>query len=385
MVIRPVQEWRNPIVKGFGYTALFPFAALTFLVTRLRYGYYRYFRKRHSSEKPVIVVGSVFVGGSGKTPVTEWLALECRRRGFRVAVVSGGFMKRSGGVVVVSDGLRILTSAEEAGDEAMMMAMNFLQQSASIPVVSGKNRISALRLIDERFDVDLVILDDGLQYMKLRADIEIAAMDLERVRKCLLPLPWGSMRDSIIRLKSVNTLLISKISPGESSGSEITDRMKRYVRAETVLDSLYIPYYLKSWPDHHRVNEDEMHGRKVILFSGLASNEPFFRMAENMLKSKTATIIRRLGFSDHHWYTRADCRKIFNPYHAPSNLCWITTEKDAVRLKKEWIPEPVFGNIFMLICRTEITHSSSWVDGMMIRLFSQTHRGNLSMYTKTSS
>lgn len=188
--------WRS---CGLGALALLPFAALFGGLAALRRQAYRWHVLR--SERlpvPVVVVGNVAVGGSGKTPVVEWLVGELRRAGFRPGVVSRGY----GGNVA---GEAILPPQPETsvyGDEPVLLA-----RLTGCPVAVGADRPAAARaLLAAHPECDVIVADDGLQHYRLARDIEIAVVDEATLGNRFL-LPAGPLRETVARLRTVDLVI----------------------------------------------------------------------------------------------------------------------------------------------------------------------------------
>lgn len=180
---------------------LLPFAGLFALVTGGRRLAYRagWFRV-HRLPVPVIVVGNVTVGGTGKTPVTGWLAGLCRQAGLRPGIVSRGYGGRP------SPAPRLVGAdddAAEVGDEPLL-----LRRQTGVPVCVHPDRVAAgQRLIEE--GVNVVIADDGLQHYRLHRDLEIAVLDGERRLGNGFLLPAGPLREGAARLRGVDLVLVN--------------------------------------------------------------------------------------------------------------------------------------------------------------------------------
>lgn len=357
MLIKPVQYWKNSWVRAVGYLLTLPLMFLTAFTITIRCTALAFRKNFYRSRHPVIAIGSVLAGGTGKTPLTQFLAEEYYCCGFRPAVISTGYRKSSKRTTLVSDGRQILTDVRDAGDEAMMLAKYFLNQSMNIPVVSGLNRVEAIKMIESHFDCNRILLDDALQYPALRPDVSIATIDAERLGRALLWIPWGYRRDRLHRLKSVNWVIITKNKSKENS--KIATPYFHHLKNATILDSYYIPAYFLLWHNGQRFAQDSLKGKKIFAFSGLAYNDSFRTMLEATLNSLDATLIGFREFVDHYWYTPDDLQKLF--HRRPDAMWWITTEKDAVKIQSDWVPLPLRDRLLILVCRTMMNHPRKWI------------------------
>src|SRR5712692_2000785 len=137
-------------------------------------------------------VGNLTVGGNGKTPFTLFLAARLRAQGLNVGIVSRGWGRRGSGAQLVSDGPRILLGPDEAGDEPVMMAKSF-----DGPIAIARRRIDAIRLLQKLGRLDLVLLDDGFQHMRVRRDVDVLVVNFERGFQNGWTLPAGPMRERL--------------------------------------------------------------------------------------------------------------------------------------------------------------------------------------------
>ncbi len=176
-----------------------PVAGLYALVVALRRSAYRAgLLKVERLRVPVIVVGNIAVGGSGKTPVVAWLVETLRARGWKPGIVSRGYGRKGRGVALVTDA----DAVAEVGDEPLLLA-----GITACPVAVGADRPAAARALLEAFpDCDLIIADDGLQHYRLHRDAEIVVVD-ERVIGNALPLPAGPMREGRARLAEADLVV----------------------------------------------------------------------------------------------------------------------------------------------------------------------------------
>ena len=198
-----MQRWLNRIWYGGGsfYRVLLPLSGIFWLLITLRRALYRIgLFGRHRAIVPVIVVGNITVGGTGKTPVTIWLARELRQRGFTPGIVSRGY---GGSGSSTSMRVDAASDPDVVGDEPVLLARN-----AECPVVVDANRARAAQmLVDD--GVNVIIADDGLQHYRLVRTYEICVIDGARGLGNRRLLPAGPLRETIDRLTEVDQVLIN--------------------------------------------------------------------------------------------------------------------------------------------------------------------------------
>jgi len=275
---------------------LLPLAALYCVVTGVRRLLYRVGLLRTIRlTVPVIVVGNITVGGTGKTPLVLWLVEELKRAGYRPGIVTRGYRGRSR---VWPLGVTPSTSPDEAGDEAVLLAAR-----GQCPVQAGPDRVAGgKRLID--LGCDVLVSDDGLQHYRLHRDMEIAVLDGARRTGNGLCLPAGPLREPVSRLRTVTAQVIN--------GSP---------RAGELGMSLMPAYVYRLDQPAERFEPDRLRGAAVHAVAGIGNPERFF------------SAVRALGmditphpFPDHHAFRAADLD--FGNDHPI-----IMTEKDAVKCR----------------------------------------------------
>lgn len=259
----------------------------------------------------VIAVGNLTVGGTGKTPTALWLAEALVARGRRVAIVARGYGKRRPGVVVVSAGSGPVVGALEGGDEAVMLAHRFAG-----PIVTGERRVEAARAAIERFGVDTIVLDDGVQHRALARDADLILLPDGPIPERLLPAgPYREPPGAIARARAA--LVVGRDGTWPAIAA-CRDRVPVF-RGRLVAEAL-VRVDGGRW-----VTEgiDRLRGRGITMVSGVARPERF----ATLLGATGLAPERTLAFPDHHVYGEAERRAIAA---APGPV--VTTEKDLVKL-----------------------------------------------------
>lgn len=286
-------------------------------VARLRRSWYE--QRPHARRRlarPVISVGNLVVGGSGKTPVVAALARLLREMGERPAVLSRGYGRRRGndGVLVVSDGERVLEPVERSGDEPQLLA----RALTGTPILVSPDRYLAGTIAERRFGCTVLLLDDGFQHVQLERTVDlllVSTADLgERV------LPSGRLRENLDAARVADALLV----PGS------TEDVARVSSALGVAPGFRIETH---FGDLRPLCDDEVtpsrgNGAKVVAVAGIARPERFFRA----LRQQGWNVVSEMAFSDHHWYTPKDLASINDVAQGVGARTVVTTEKDAVRI-----------------------------------------------------
>jgi len=246
---------------------------------------------------PLISVGNITVGGSGKTPFAIWLCAELQQRGYKPVILCRG----DGGRLQAPREVLPDDTASLVGDEALLLAQN-----AKVPVISGRDRIAASHMAAALGDI--IILDDGFQYRQLGRSCDIV----------LIPdtgpgngwqIPAGPLREPLSALQRADLIVRTGSSPARTSGEQ-----EWYWQAQTM-------------PIRFLRGESDTSGKQTFLaLAGIARPERFFTAA-----SQAADIREQLRYTDHHAYTPEDIARITG-----AGLPVLTTEKDAVKLIPLW-------------------------------------------------
>ena len=256
----------------------------------------------------VISIGNLNVGGTGKTPAVIYLANLCHAEGHQVAVLSRGYGRRGRGVARVSP----QASADAFGDEPVLIA----RRCPAAVVLVGDDRLQLAELARREHGSDLMILDDGMQYRRLRKDLEVVVVDEAAGFGNGKLLPRGPLREPPAALERADLLWIRAGSRRafESVGCPT-------VRAGYVASGLLPPA-----GDPEPLTA--AHGRCVYAFAGVARPESFLETVREL----NAVLVGSRFFPDHHWFTQAELDDLLREAKRQQAEMLITTEKDLVRL-----------------------------------------------------
>ncbi len=289
----------------------------------------------------VVSIGNLTVGGTGKTPVVEKFARSLQDGGRRVAILSRGyksvkqpFLKRLVGRIqgkneidpprVVSDGKSLLLDSKTAGDEPYMLAANL----RDIPVVVDKDRVKSGKHAISEFNCDTLILDDGLQYLRLRHRLDIVLVDRWQPFGTERLLPRGTLREPPRNLKRASYIFITKCN-GEPN-DELIERIRKYNRTAEIIECEHRPRYLQHIETRATLPLESLQGKRVGTVSAIAVPESF----EDGVRKLGATIEATCRFMDHHRFTEQEIITFINCCVESRVDMIITTEKDAVRFPR---------------------------------------------------
>ncbi len=313
------------ILQNKVYQLIFyPFSLIYGMIIRFRNQLYdkKIFRSLKVENVKIISVGNITVGGTGKTPVTKFLAILLRDMGFKVAILSRGYGRKSKKTVVVSDGKKILVRIDHAGDEPFLLA----RQLKNIPVVVEADRYKGALLIQKKFYPDIILLDDGYQHRRLHRDFNILLIDASSGFGDGLLLPAGFLREPITSLKRADLIWLTRIDQAENLNQLI--KIIQNFSSSPIMTSYHQTVEIIQAGTGNRADLSFLNQKQVFLFSGIANPKSF----EKAVTDSGANIVYHLKFADHYDYKDKDISKIIYKAQNTNADLILTTEKDYVRL-----------------------------------------------------
>ena len=270
---------------------------------------------------PVIGVGGLAAGGTGKSPLVLWLAERLRDRGYRPAILTRGYRRRiAERHTVVAPGQH--AAADLTGDEAQAYV-----RAGTGPVGIGADRAGAGRLIEERFAPDVFLLDDGFQHWRLARSLDIVVLDGLDPFGGGAAIPLGRLREPLAALGRADAVVVTRTAPGESIAA-IEARVRKYNARAPVFRSRVAA---RGWRDAATGQSAPLPAR-VAAFCGLGNPGSFWRTLREM---GIAPVWRR-AFGDHHRYRREELQRMAAEARAAGAQALLTTEKDAANLGEGW-------------------------------------------------
>ncbi|MCX2719265.1 tetraacyldisaccharide 4'-kinase [Lentiprolixibacter aurantiacus] len=294
----------------------YPFSLLYALVVYVRNICYDkgWFRSQ-SFLTPVVCIGNLSVGGTGKTPMTEWL-IRRLSDSYKIAVLSRGYKRQSKGFRLVKPG----DSAIDSGDEPLQIAQKFPE----ITVAVDADRASGIQELEQNYLPELIILDDGFQHRKVVPKYAILLTAYGKLYANDWYLPTGNLRDHRKQATRADVIVVTKCPPdlGEAEQSHIIALLKPR-RGQMVLFSC-LKYETTLGGQDRVLDLEELTNRPFTLVTGIADPAPMVDFLRGMKLD-----FDHLSFTDHHNFSKADIAKLKN-----RDLI-LTTEKDYMRLKGE--------------------------------------------------
>jgi tetraacyldisaccharide 4'-kinase len=338
-----------------------PLSAIYSVVTRARIsGYKRGWFSVSKLSAPVISVGNLTTGGTGKTPLVEWVCKAViRETGKRVCVLTRGYGRANPqSQVAVSDGNTLLASEREAGDEPYLLAQNLNGIAA---VVSNPDRLAAGKWAIKNLDSEVFVLDDGFQHLRLARDLDIVTIDATNPWGGGTLLPYGRLREPRAGLSRADCIVVTRTDQVQDRVS-LTESVQRLAGAVPVFTSRMTTSGIRMLSGEN-VNNERLLTQPVAAFCGIGNPESFF----NQLRQEGYTTVFTRAFADHHNYCQADLNRLIKEAknHGASGL--ITTAKDALKLASLELELPCY------VLEIEISIDDDARLMKMIQVACQTH------------
>jgi len=327
-----MQAWMR---RGWLARLLWPLSQVFGVLLKLRiFLYWCGWLPQQKLAVPVIVVGNIFVGGTGKTPLTIWLLTQLQQAGYKPGVISRGYGSKHSAPCVVAGN----SQANEVGDEPILIA-----QRSNCPVVVGRNRVAAGRELLAHFpEVDVIVSDDGLQHYALQRDVEIMLFDARGIGNGWL-LPAGPLRESASRRRDIT---VANLNQGEAIHASLPSDTIRMQLAGTSASHLLDAGQVKQLASLDA-------GLKIVAAAGIGNPERFFTMLRQQGVGFTA-----LPLPDHFSYSS-------NPFEHLSADIILITEKDAVKCRQM---QDVAADPRIWVVAVEADIDSSMVDTILKKL-----------------
>ncbi|MBW6512836.1 MAG: tetraacyldisaccharide 4'-kinase [Desulfuromonadaceae bacterium] len=314
----------HSLLEWLLWVLLLPLGMLYGLASWLRLlGYRSGVWQRYRAPVPVIGVGNLAVGGTGKTPVVDYLTSGLLAAGYRVAIVSRGYGGNSTRpVTLVSSGSGPLLSAKQCGDEPYLLA----QRNPAALVAVGARRRDVVRLVVEELHAEVIVLDDGFQHHAVARDLDLLLLDARQPFTNGWPLPAGLLREFPFAIKRADAVIFTRCD--DLSTPVDVGRLPRYHCRYQLAERIR----MLSGEDRPFA---DMVGRNVVAFAGIAGPERFFQQ----LKAAGVNLLATFAFPDHVDYSDELQQRLIAAADGADFL--VTTEKDAVKLPRTF-PVPCY-------------------------------------------
>lgn len=322
-------------------------------------------RRQHRLPCRVVSIGNVTLGGTGKTPLTLWMARWLQRQGWRVVVLSRGYGGYGAARTrVVSEGDGPVCAWSEVGDEPYLLA----QELPGVPVLIGACRVLSGRVACEQFGAQVVVLDDGFQHRALRREMDIVLIDATNPFGHGALVPRGNLREPLPALRRASALVLTRTELAGEMLPALIEQLRRWYGHRPIYHMQTVVEALWDVGDQRCEEVTVLRRRRVVAFAGIGNPDAFAAT----LRQCGCDVVALLVFPDHHRYTVADWQAILDLTRRYGGECVVTTTKDAIRLESSWqAPMPLY------TVRTDVTfaHDEKPLTAQLLALLDDTGPG----------
>ena len=268
----------------------------------------------------VISIGNITLGGTGKTPAVIALARYFQKQEISVAILSGGYGRKTKKTVLVTDGNEIQSDWQSVGDEAFLIAHSL----KSIPVVVDKNRVRGGNFLIKNYNPDIIILDDAFQHRRIKRDVDIVLLNCIETFENHRLIPFGNLREPLGQLKRADIIILSKTNLGDFPEDIHIEQFSKAPlhKAELESDNFLMDKDKTKIPVHN------YHNKTCVMVTSVGSPDGVSKTVDKM----NLTVATHLRFRDHHVYNQRDCNKINKALKEKNSDYILTTEKDIFKL-----------------------------------------------------
>lgn len=269
----------------------------------------RGFKRTFRCSIPVISIGNLSVGGTGKTPAVAWLVQWLQRQGLRVVLLSRGYGR-------LADG---------CNDEALELELKI----PGVPHFQHWDRVASAQRAIQEFNAQVLVLDDGFQHRRLARDLEIVLVDATDSPAAQWLLPAGLRREPFSSIRRAHVVLITRTDQVDSAtANQIAESIVKYNPQAVCIRTAHQAHSLFSYPDQYQPLE-RLRGTRVFAFCGIGNPKAFF----DTLEKQDAIIVGRRAWPDHHAYTRQDLQRLADISQQYPDSALICTMKDWVKIR----------------------------------------------------
>jgi len=316
-------------MQAFKSFFLGPLALVWESVYRLRrLGYKIDLFSSKSFRVPIISIGNLSFGGTGKTPLSIWLARYFSKQNLSPLILMRGYrgkMEKSGGIIKSGKFKNI--NSKDFGDEAVLIS----RKAPESTIIVGKNRSQNLEFYYDEITPDLILLDDGHQHLKIKRDLNIILFDATMPLNKYKVAPLGYLREGLNSLRDADVVIIGKCDQVPPAIVEkLKGKIKPYLNKDVVLaktglvpTGVYDHSFSKVW------DNKDLEGKNIILLSGIASPYSFFSLIETL----GANVVKRVSYPDHYYFKEKEIKNLLKEAETKESII-LTTEKDFMRLRE---------------------------------------------------
>ncbi len=291
-------------------------------ITTLRNWLYdTHFLTQHSLNSPVISVGNITAGGTGKTPFSISLANQLVKKGYQPAIITRGYKRKSNGQIIVSNGSGPLVAPSVSGDEAYLMA----EKTNDVVIIADKDRYAAGEVAVTQYHCNVIIADDCFQHRRLKRDIDIVLWDSYQSPYREKVLPVGRLRESYRGLARASFVVLTRTAKIKEAFRNFFHQYQlNTFLSPTIITAIT---YQDNFIDISLINNEP-----VFAFCGLGNHDQFFDTLKTLQPSQLITA----KFPDHHTYSELEIVKILEKAKKTNCRYILTTEKDRTNIPEQF-------------------------------------------------
>ncbi|NIM98972.1 MAG: tetraacyldisaccharide 4'-kinase [candidate division Zixibacteria bacterium] len=279
--------------------------------------------RRQRLKARVISVGNVTVGGTGKTPLVLYLAEKLREKNRKVAILTRGYRRKKREMVELTHETCRRIDWQDVGDEPYLLAKRLLD----VPIMVSKRRSTSGEKALQKFGSEILILDDGLQHLRLSRELDIVVIDSVNPFGNGRLLPAGILREPLTSLKRADIFVLTKTDHVPST-NELVHLLRRYNPQAPIVESVYRVRSIQGLFNDSSVEPKRIEEKKAYAFSGIGNPASF----ENTLEQLKIHILKHRKFTDHYPYSKRDLMDLEGEARGVGADFAVTTEKDSVRI-----------------------------------------------------
>ncbi|MBF0445014.1 MAG: tetraacyldisaccharide 4'-kinase [Magnetococcales bacterium] len=288
---------------------------------------------------PIISIGNITVGGTGKTPTVIWLAKYFQNKGRKVGVVSRGYRQQSkADVTIVADPDKIITTTPQAADEAVLIA----QKLPGVTVITGPNRCKTIGVATQQYGCNLIIMDDAFQHMQVKRDFDLVLLDCNAPFSNGHILPGGLLRENPLALNRCDGVIITRADNLQKL-KHTQDLLSQIVPNKKSCAALHKP---TNWRKISQTGAkhpatmpiDGFTNIPVLAFCGIAKPESFYATLDRL----EISIMDFSSYSDHHIFDKNNIEQLLKKAAALNAQALLCTEKDAVKIQEILSDLPIY-------------------------------------------
>ncbi|MFH1288074.1 MAG: tetraacyldisaccharide 4'-kinase [bacterium] len=343
-----ISKRRRGLLSFFIRVILFGLSVLYSLFLEIRNIFYLTgLLKTNKLSVPVISVGNITLGGTGKTPFIIWLAEFLKNEKREVGILTKGYGRKNKNSDVILSKNNGISDYNITGDEPLLIKSHI---AAEIPIIIGSNRAKTGLLLEEKFQTEVILLDDGFQHVSLKRDLNIVVIDGLNPFGNFKVFPAGMLREKINNLKRADIFLITKVDLISAAGkNKIVDFIKKIVTNAVVLEGIFQAEKFVSLNTKKEYPVEYAARKKCIAFSGIGNPDSFLKTLKNI----NISILDYIIFPDHYSFRERDVNEIFERGRIVNSDLILATEKDGIRFSglgdRKWKNDILFLSIKLKI------------------------------------